>query len=144
MVPVVRFLDYSHDEDGPWCGANNEGKVFTKWWLGTDGTYFGIFLESPWPFVMAWTCFGFSSMVSGVTSPILTNNIASHYVGKYKCSIFLDCSEQHCQPPSTVLGDACHLHYSRDCRCSSQVYFSFGHNDVMLLKSTIPDSRVRA
>ena len=20
MVPVVRFLDYSHDEDGPWCG----------------------------------------------------------------------------------------------------------------------------
>ena len=64
MVPVVRFLDYSHDEDGPWCGENNEGKVFTKWWLGTDGTYFGIFLESPWPFVMAWITFGISSLVS--------------------------------------------------------------------------------
>ena len=24
MVPVVRFLDYSHDEDGPWCGENDE------------------------------------------------------------------------------------------------------------------------
>ncbi|CAB9524971.1 expressed unknown protein [Seminavis robusta] len=61
MVPVVRFLDYSHDEDGPWCGANSEGKVFSKWWLGTDGTYFGLFLESPWPFVIAWCVFGFSS-----------------------------------------------------------------------------------
>ena len=38
--------------------------VFKKWWLGTDGTYFGLFLESPWPFVMAWTCFGFSSFIS--------------------------------------------------------------------------------
>ena len=37
--------------------------VFKKWWLGTDGTYFGLFLESPWPFVMAWTCFGFSSFI---------------------------------------------------------------------------------
>lgn len=63
MVPVVRFLDYSHDEDGPWCGENeNVPKVvFGKWWLGTDGTYFGLFAESPWPFVLAWTCFGFSS-----------------------------------------------------------------------------------
>merc|ERR1712156_722348 len=58
MVPVVRFLDYSHDEDGPWCGENDKGVVFGKWWLGTDGTYFGLFLESPWPFVMAWTTFG--------------------------------------------------------------------------------------
>ena len=55
MVPVVRWLDYSHDEDGPWCGENKEGKVFGKWWLGTDGTYFGLFLESPWPFVIMWT-----------------------------------------------------------------------------------------
>ena len=44
MVPVVRFLDYSHDEDGPWCGENDKGLVFTKWWFGTDGTYFGLFL----------------------------------------------------------------------------------------------------
>ena len=63
MVPVVRFLDYSHDEDGKWLGENDETpkKVFGKWWLGTDGTYFGVFLESPWPFVMAWSLFGFSS-----------------------------------------------------------------------------------
>jgi len=60
MVPVVRFLDFSHDEDGPWCNEGN-GDVFGKWYLGTDGTYFGLFAESPWPFVMAWTCFGFSS-----------------------------------------------------------------------------------
>ena len=64
MVPVVRFLDYSHDEDGPWLGENSEGKVFRKWWLGTDGTYFGIFLESPWPFVTAWSLFGFSSFLT--------------------------------------------------------------------------------
>ena len=63
MVPVVGFLDFSHDEDGPWCGENEETPkaVFRKWWLGTDGTYFGLFLESPWPFVMAWSIFGFSS-----------------------------------------------------------------------------------
>ena len=64
MVPVVRFLDYSHDLDGPWCGENNEGAVFKRWWLGTDGTFFGLFLESPWPFVMAWTTFGFSSFIT--------------------------------------------------------------------------------
>jgi len=61
MVPVVRFLDYSHDEDGKWLGENSDGMVFKKWWLGTDGTYFGVFLESPWPFVIAWTSFGFAS-----------------------------------------------------------------------------------
>ena len=61
MVPVVGFLDYSHDLDGPWLGENTEGKVFGKWWLGTDGTYFGVFLESPWPFVVMWSLFGFSS-----------------------------------------------------------------------------------
>jgi len=66
MVPVVRFLDYSHDEDGPWLGENDETPkaVFGKWWLGTDGTYFGVFLESPWPFVLAWTTFGFSSFLT--------------------------------------------------------------------------------
>lgn len=68
MVPVVRFLDYSHDEDGPWCGENDKGLVFTKWWLGTDGTYFGLFLESPWPFVMAWSTFGFSSLLAANNS----------------------------------------------------------------------------
>ena len=41
MVPVVGFLDYSHDLDGPWMGENKEGKVFGRWWYGTDGTYFG-------------------------------------------------------------------------------------------------------
>jgi len=63
MVPVVGFLDFSHDEDGPWCGENDETPkaIFGKWWLGTDGTYFGLFLESPWPFVLAWSLFGFSS-----------------------------------------------------------------------------------
>lgn len=61
MVPVVRFLDYSHDEDAKWLGENSEGKVFSKWWLGTEGKYFGVFLESPWPFVIMWFGFGFSS-----------------------------------------------------------------------------------
>ena len=81
MVPVVRFLDYSHDEDGPWCGENDKGAVFNKWWLGTDGTYFGLFLESPWPFVMAWTTFGFSSLLAadntiapGILSVIMVVN----------------------------------------------------------------------
>lgn len=64
MVPVVRFLDYAHDQDSPWLGANSEGAVFQKWWLGTDGTYFGVFLESPWPFLIAWTVFGFSSFLT--------------------------------------------------------------------------------
>ena len=64
MVPVVRWLDYSHDEDGPWCGENKEGKVFGKWWLGTDGTYFGLFLESPWPFVIMWTVYGLSAFLT--------------------------------------------------------------------------------
>jgi len=62
MVPVVRFLDFSHDEDGPWCNEGNSN-VFGKFWLGTDGTYFGLFLESPWPFIIAWSCFGFSSFL---------------------------------------------------------------------------------
>ena len=64
MVPVVGFLDYSHDLDAPWCGANTDGKVFSKWWLGTDGRYFGLFLESPWPFVIMWCVFGFASCIT--------------------------------------------------------------------------------
>ena len=48
----------------PWCGENKEGKVFGKWWLGTDGTYFGLFLESPWPFVIMWTVYGFSAFLT--------------------------------------------------------------------------------
>ena len=75
MVPVVRFLDYSHDEDGPWCGENDKGLVFTKWWFGTDGTYFGLFLESPWPFIMAWSCFGFSSFLAP-NNTIAPDNLA--------------------------------------------------------------------
>jgi hypothetical protein len=74
MVPVVGFLDYSHDLDGPWLGENNEGKVFGKWWVGTDGTYFGVFLESPWPFVIMWFLFGFSSFLTYV-SPVLHHKI---------------------------------------------------------------------
>lgn len=48
MVPVVMFLDYAHDE-----GAN-----YTGW--GTDGRFFGRFLESPVPFLAAWALFGLS------------------------------------------------------------------------------------
>ena len=88
MVPVVRFLDYSHDEDGPWCGENNEGKVFSKWWLGTDGTYFGLFLESPWPFVMAWTCFGISSVVSSKFTLKTIKNQWSRFKGLLLTLIF--------------------------------------------------------
>ena len=64
MVPIVRFLDYAHDLDGPWMNERTykrTGKVFSRWWLGTDGTYFGLFLESPVPFVIMWTLFGLSS-----------------------------------------------------------------------------------
>jgi len=64
MVPIVRFLDYAHDEDGKWLGENPDGKVFEKWWLGTDGTYFGVFLESPWPFVLFWTGYGLSAFLT--------------------------------------------------------------------------------
>jgi len=84
MVPVVGFLDYSHDEDGPWCGENEESPkaVFNKWYLGTDGTYFGLFLESPWPFVMAWSVFGFASFFS------VDNSIE---VGWQPIVIFVNC-----------------------------------------------------
>ena len=48
MVPVVMCLDYAHDEGAEFLG------------FGTDGRYFGRFLESPVPFLLAWTFFGFS------------------------------------------------------------------------------------
>merc|ERR1719330_1726788 len=87
MIPVVRFLDFSHDEDGPWCGENdNEPKlVFSKWYLGTDGTYFGLFLESPWPFVLAWSCFGFSCFL---------DYDDSFNVGIREILIFINCMAQ--------------------------------------------------
>jgi hypothetical protein len=49
MVPVVMCLDYAHDEGAEFLG------------FGTDGRFFGRFMESPVPFLLAWTFFGFSS-----------------------------------------------------------------------------------
>jgi hypothetical protein len=49
MVPVVMFLDYAHDEGAEFTG------------FGTDGRFFGRFLESPIPFVAFWAVFGFAS-----------------------------------------------------------------------------------
>jgi hypothetical protein len=51
MVPVVMMLDYAHDEGAEYIG------------FGTDGRYFGRFAESPVPFLIAWTLFGFSSLL---------------------------------------------------------------------------------
>lgn len=76
MVPVVMFLDYAHDEGAEFLG------------FGTDGRYFGRFLESPVPFILAWTFFGFSSwlpMTATTTTlewVILFNCIAQG-IGKY-------------------------------------------------------------
>jgi len=41
MVPVVMFVDCAHDEGAKWLG------------FGTDGSYYGRFLESPIPFITA-------------------------------------------------------------------------------------------
>jgi hypothetical protein len=49
MVPIVMFLDYAHDEGAEFTG------------FGTDGRFFGRFLESPIPFILMWTGFGLSS-----------------------------------------------------------------------------------
>jgi hypothetical protein len=57
MVPIVMFLDYAHDE----------GAEFTGW--GTDGRFFGRFLESPTPFLLAWLFFGLSSLLNLKGSP---------------------------------------------------------------------------
>ena len=51
MVPVVMFVDYAHDEGAEFLG------------FGTDGRFFGRFLESPIPFLSAWTLFGFGSLL---------------------------------------------------------------------------------
>ena len=51
MVPIVMMMDYAHDEGGKYVG------------FGTDGTYFGRFFESPIPFIVMWTLFGFSSFL---------------------------------------------------------------------------------
>lgn len=50
MVPVVLFLDYAHDEGAEYVG------------FGTDGRFFGRFLESPVPFVLMWALFGAASL----------------------------------------------------------------------------------
>ena len=49
MVPVVMLVDYAHDEGAPYVG------------FGTDGSYFGRFLETPIPFISMWVVFGFAS-----------------------------------------------------------------------------------
>jgi hypothetical protein len=51
MVPVVMALDYAHDEGAEYVG------------YGTDGRFFGRFLESPTPFLLAWVGFGASALV---------------------------------------------------------------------------------
>jgi len=51
MVPVVMFVDYAHDEGAEFLG------------FGTDGRFFGRFLESPIPFLSAWTGFGLASLL---------------------------------------------------------------------------------
>lgn len=52
MVPIVIMIDYAHDEGGTFVG------------LGTDGASFGRLFESPVPFVIMWTLFGFSSFLA--------------------------------------------------------------------------------
>ena len=42
MVPVVLLIDYAHDEGAEFLG------------FGTDGRFFGRFLESPIPFLLFW------------------------------------------------------------------------------------------
>jgi hypothetical protein len=51
MVPVVLLLDYAHDEGAEFTG------------FGTDGRFFGRFLESPIPFLLAWSGFGFAALL---------------------------------------------------------------------------------
>jgi hypothetical protein len=73
MVPVVMGLDYAHDEGAEFTG------------FGTDGRFFGRFLESPLPFLFTWTLFGlcawlpFPSSVGEITALqwiILVNCVA--------------------------------------------------------------------
>lgn len=53
MVPVVMMLDYAHDEGAEFTG------------FGTDGRFFGRFLESPIPFLMMWTFLGLTGFIAG-------------------------------------------------------------------------------
>ena len=71
MVPVVLFLDYAHDEGAEYVG------------FGTDGRFFGRFLESPIPFVLMWTIFGSASFLG------LDNTVA--YSGNRELAILANC-----------------------------------------------------
>ena len=51
MVPIVRMLDYAHDEGAEFVG------------FGTDGRYFGRFAETPIPFLLAWTGLGLAALL---------------------------------------------------------------------------------
>ena len=51
MVPIVMMLDYAHDEGAEYVG------------FGTDGRYWGRFLETPIPFIIAWTGLGISALL---------------------------------------------------------------------------------
>jgi len=51
MVPIVMMLDYAHDEGAEYVG------------FGTDGRYWGRFLETPIPFILAWTGLGVSALL---------------------------------------------------------------------------------
>jgi hypothetical protein len=51
MVPVVLLIDYAHDEGAEFTG------------FGTDGRFFGRFLETPIPFLLAWSGFGVAALL---------------------------------------------------------------------------------
>lgn len=65
-------MDYAHDEGAEWTG------------FGTDGTYFGRFLESPIPFLSFWTLFGVASWLPLGNGPLTTR----------QWLIFLNCVAQ--------------------------------------------------
>jgi len=52
MVPTVMLLDWAHDE----------GSRFTG--FGTEGKFWGRFLESPIPFIVMWLLFGLSQFLT--------------------------------------------------------------------------------
>jgi len=54
MVPIVMIIDYAHDEGSPYLGFGR----------GTNGKFFGRFLESPLPFILAWFGFGFANLLT--------------------------------------------------------------------------------
>lgn len=62
VVATVLMIDYAHDEGGEYVG------------FGTDGTYFGRFLETPVLFILFWALFGFVSVIgvdNALTEPDL-------------------------------------------------------------------------